>query len=89
VTGTYFKDGEKIRKEQEYENTDMGEMRKEREGKGLGRGGQTIENDANRSTGFSQSPDDHLKAGSLDTLQGVHRSLNPFRTQIKSKFPPF
>lgn len=41
----------------------MGAIRKEREEKGLGRGGQTIENYVNmRNTEFSQSPHGHFRA---------------------------
>lgn len=72
-------DREKIRKEHKCENTNTGEMRKEREEKGMGRGGQTVKNVSMRRTEFSQSPNDHLKAGSSGALQGVQRSLNPLR----------
>lgn len=62
-------------------STGLGEIRKEREKKGLGRGGQTVENGVNtRSTEFSQSPKYHLKAGSSGTAQGgVWRNLNPLK----------
>lgn len=60
-------------------STGLGEIRKERQEKDLGKGGQTIENGVNmRSAEFSQSPDYHLKAGSSGTPQGgVQRNLNP------------
>lgn len=67
-------------------------MRKEREEKGLGRAGQTVKNVGMRSTEFSQSPNDHLKAGSSGA-RSSGSAEKPESSQAQpgteSKFPPF
>lgn len=83
-------DREKIRKEQEYKNTDTGEIRKGGKRRVWGGEDRPLKMVAVWDAEFSQSPNDHLKAGSSGTLQGVQRILNPLRhKQGLNPFPPF